>query len=423
MDESHDDRRRIADGESAILSLADVRQPGTIERREEEGSVRYTDVLLIAPGVWTDANSRQRIWYSPEGIQNSADNWADDRLNLLHEQEDETLEIGHVDTASTYVDETGNLYGDLVLHRDNDASRLADDSLKRALETGGAEGIRGPSVELRGEEYRWNSEHEAHELVEGTFTGVGLVGLGLTAGPASKPADFARQTAARAVALADGDGDPPVYTLDNDHEMTIDTETVRQRLADEGVELDDVDDDTLETALADALETEASDPDPDDPPADGTEADLQEDEDDEDEAEEQTDGDDTPEDEDEDDGDDETDMSALVEQLNANFGEVQERLEALDQRLTSLEDETEQLRTSDTSMTEIADQLETLADGAAEAETVSDLESRLEALESEPEEPKSLADGASFDDDYDTDPIVTEMGGSDPTRPRVTFDP
>jgi hypothetical protein len=259
-----------AEGQLAHVTLAALQNPGAITRDEEEdGKVRYGNVLLLAPGVWGDAGSGRHILYSEEGIANSADNWTDTTVNLFHERDNETAAVGDVDTDSIYIGEDdGGLYGDIVLHMDNPASKFADEALQEALATNGREGLQGPSVELRGEDYRWNDEHGVHELVEGTFNGLGLVGLGVSPGPGSEDAAFAEQTRERAVALA-STGEADVLTPDTTHD-TMNESELRERLAAEDVPIDadEADEDELRQ-LAAAFDVELADDDDDDPDGDG----------------------------------------------------------------------------------------------------------------------------------------------------------
>lgn len=348
-----------------VHALNAVENPGDIERVEEgDGAVRYTDVMLLAPGVWTDSESRMQVDYSAEGIKNSVDNWQDDTVNLLHDVDNEVSEVGRVDTESVYADDMGNLYGDVVLHRENAASEYADEAMRSALESGGAEGLGGPSVEIAAD--RLDDGATPPELVEATFSGLGLV-----SNPASKPVDFSRQAAQRAVALADG-SDAGCFTLqEEDHDMdtTIDTDELRARLSDAGVDLDDdVDDETLQAAAESALELQEDEDGDDDP----------DDEEPDDESDSEDGGDDEPEEEEE--GDD----------VDIDMSELAERQEALEQRLTSLEDELQQLQSADEELSELREDL-------AAAERVDDLAERLSELEDEPEDPNSLADAGADD--------------------------
>jgi len=386
------------------VALADLQNPGAITREEEpDGTVRYGNVLLLAPGVWGDAGSGQHILYSKEGIANSADNWADNTVNLFHERENEVTDVGTIDTDSIYLGEgDGGLYGDIVLHMDNPASEFADEALQNALETNGREGLQGPSVELRGEEYRWNEDEGVHELVEGTFNGLGLVGLGVSPGPGSKDAAFAEQTRERAVALA-SDGGANVLTQQT---TTMHRNHILEQLRERGVELgDDPDDETLQT-LAEAFDIALQD---DDTDGDGDPDDGGDDE--------------TQPDDDDNVQDDENGVDMSLEDVAGRVDEIAdqvatnaERIDAMAEQFDELEDGTNLSDLFDT-VSEVSEQLETLA----EAETVEALDERLQAIENEPEDPTSLADvgGAERTDDEDKR-VLTEMGPNATQKPRVS---
>lgn len=398
------------EGQLAHITLAELQNPGAISRTEQpDGTVRYENVLLLAPGVWGDAGSGRHILYSEEGIANSADNWADTTVNLFHERDNETAAVGDVDTDSIFLgDDDGGLYGDIVLHMDNPASEFADEALQEALETNGREGLQGPSVELRGEDYRWNDDHGVHELVEGTFNGLGLVGLGVSPGPGSEDAAFAEQTRERAVALASS-GEASVLTPDTttDTHETMNPTELRERLAaeDAPIDVDGTDDDDLRQ-LAAAFDIELQD----------------EDDEDEDEADESggegdgMDGDE-PDEGDEDDVDiNLEDVAAQVEDIGQRVAENSERIDAMAERFEELDDGSSLSELFDT-VSEMTERLETLAD----ADDVEELEQRLQAIEDEPQAPTSLADvdgdeQTAADDD---DKVRQEMGLNAPQKPSV----
>lgn len=358
-----------------VFALAGLENPGDIERVEEDGRVRYTNVKLLAPGKWTDAESRTEVNYSADGIQASVDNWEDDTVNLLHDVDNDVSEVGSVDTDEVFADDRGNLYGPIVLDMDSPASEYADQALQSALESGGAKGLGGPSVEIAAD--RLDDSAQPPELVEATFSGLGLVKR-----PASKPVDFARQTAERAVALSGADS--ALYTRQEDQmDTNIDTDELRARLSEQGVELgDDLGDDDLRSAVGDAIELE------NDEEEDGEDGDDSEGNDEE------------PEDDPDDDEEGEpSEMEAAVEQ-------IAEELQAVKERLQIIEDETEQLRSEDADLSDIQETLEDLAD----AERVDSVEERLEALEDEPEEPNSLADAQPDTPQRNTGEHTTSFG-------------
>ena len=390
------------------ITLADIQEPGAIERIEQDdGSVRYTDVLLLAPGVWGDAGSGRHIYYSPEGIENSADNWSDNTINLFHERENEIVDVGSVDTDEVFVDGDGNLYADLVFTRANDASRLADDLLQQALETNGREGIQGPSVELRGEDYRFNETHGTHELVEGTFNGLGLVGLGVGPGPGSKDAAFEKQTRDRAVALSDAE-DASLFTRHDDTSiMELDEQITL--LSEHGIDVDtdDVDEDTVQQLLEALKLQEDDDGEDDDEDGDGSD-------------DEGGDGDDNPSDDDED-GDDDMDLAGRIDDLAEQVKQNAENIESISQATEALQDESFSLKDIVESVTSLSESVEDFVEEERFDEvetTLGEIDERIEDLEGDLEPPTSLAD---VDEQTDEDSgWTTTDWGSDPARPRVT---
>lgn len=378
------------------ITLAELQDPGAIERVEESGTVRYTNILLLAPGIWGDAGSGRHILYSPEGIENSADNWEDDTVNLFHERENEVTDVGRVDTESVYLGEdTGGLYADVVLHMDNPASEFADEALQNALETDGREGIQGPSVELRGEEYRFNESEGVHELVEGTFNGLGLVGLGVSPGPGSKDAAFAEQTRNRAVALA-GTEHADVLTLQNN--VTMNTDHVLEQLRERGISVgDDPDEDTL-TTLAEAFDLELQE--------------EEEEEDEEEESEEQNEEETEEEEEEEDVEINLEEVATRVEEIGSTVAENSERIDAMAERFEDVDDSAS-LSDLFKTVSNVSETLETLA----EAETVEELDQRLSDLEDTEEEATSLADVGAVDQSDDDEKFIVEMGENAPQKP------
>ncbi len=371
------------------LAIHELQEPGRIERVEQgNGRVRFKDLMLLSPGIWTDAASRQAIYYGPKGIKSAAENITENRVNFLHEREDETWMVGEFDPDTVYVDDKGRLFADVIIDTTKAAGQLADEALTKALETNGTQGIEGPSVEIRGLDYEWNEDKGAKEIIEAELNGLALVGVGISPGPASETASFAHQTRERAVALAEGDGPTPRILRLNMSDRAPDGETVpgtdeptmpdeahklanrlladmdKREVADivadtwDGLSVDDV----LEI-LDDAQEAIAPDEaEPEEAPDDEGEADMGEDEDEEDEA-------DLEQDEDEEDEPPEATMATELREL------IQALREDLEQRLADLEA-----------------QLADLDDQAATTEALSDVDQRLAKLENEPKDPKSLAD-------------------------------
>lgn len=179
----------------------------TVQRIEEgEKGVRYKNVMLLSPGEWTDAGSGQQAYYPPETIKQYADEWEDNTLNFLtgsrHEPDNQVAQVGIVDTDTATTDSMGNLYADLVLHGRTSASDDAIGLMDLALETEGEQGVGGPSVEIAGVEGQvdWDADRGMNRLEKMPFTGCALVNT-----PASKPVAMEEQLADRNVALASGE--------------------------------------------------------------------------------------------------------------------------------------------------------------------------------------------------------------------------
>lgn len=170
-------------------------------KRVEEGDtgVRYEQIMLLAPGEWTDAGSGETIYYAPDAIERSAENWVDNQLNIYHKPGEPLKNVGYVDTETVDVDGEGRLYADIVLHGRTSASKDAIGLMDLAMETGGDQGLGGPSVEIPQDKVEWDDDMGALRSIEMEFSGVGLV-----QNPASKPVAFAEQFSGRGVALADG---------------------------------------------------------------------------------------------------------------------------------------------------------------------------------------------------------------------------
>jgi hypothetical protein len=170
----------------------------------DDDKVTYTNVMLLGPGVWTDAGSGQTIHYAPDAIKRSVDNWVDSRgepvekaqLNHSHDPHTPGENIGHVPVDSVYADAEGNMYGDIVFHRLTQRSKEMDRLMREALRTDGQEGLGGVSVEIPMDETEWDSERGLERMTEMWFSGVGVV-----MNPASETVAFGAQ-AERAVALS-----------------------------------------------------------------------------------------------------------------------------------------------------------------------------------------------------------------------------
>jgi len=347
--------------ENAAFRLAaedNIQNPDDIERVEEDGgAVRYTDIMLLAPGTWTDAASQQTIWYAPDAIKQSAANWSDDVVNLLHDQND-VSEVGRVDADSVYADDDGRMYGDLVLSGESGASQYAVELMDAALSDDEDSILGGPSVEITDDTTEWDDTRGLEKMVEMTFSGVGLV-----TEPASKPAAFDSQTRERAVALADADIDKDDIQL-----MTRELEVSREDFAEFVAENYDVSEEEALEMIDDGAASQMTEMVKD---LLRGEAEEMEDSDDEDDDEEEMKDSEDDEDEEEDRiyGEDEV-------------AELQDRIDELESRLADAEGDDGD---------EVAEKLSDIED------QVVDIEKRLSDLESEPQT-KSLAAPDDVDD-------------------------
>jgi hypothetical protein len=188
-----------------------------IKRVEEDGKVRYTNVMLLGPGEWTDAASRTTILYAPDAIRESAQNWIDPRtgndvekapLNHFHEHDVPSENVGHVDVGTVHADDRGHLYGDIVFHMRTQRSEEMESMMRLAMEENGQEGLGGVSVEIPMDETRWDDDRQMERMTEMWFSGAAVV-----MNPASATVNFAKQSE-RAVALSGEAGPRSVYLRD-----------------------------------------------------------------------------------------------------------------------------------------------------------------------------------------------------------------
>ncbi|AHG00910.1 hypothetical protein HALLA_12060 [Halostagnicola larsenii XH-48] len=202
-----------------LAALAEFRNPGDIRRIEMDGDgVKYENVMLLAPGAWTDAGSRSTAIYSAEGIRASAENWVDPEtgddveeaeINFLHgpalHNAASLGDIGTIPTDSIIVDDQDRMYGDIKLHGESPASQASIELMDEVLESADDPGTQtppvGPSVEIVGEESETDPETGASRLTEMWYSGVGLV-----FGPASRPVEMEQQARGRAIAMAEDHG-------------------------------------------------------------------------------------------------------------------------------------------------------------------------------------------------------------------------
>ncbi|MDX1744379.1 MAG: hypothetical protein R3324_00440 [Halobacteriales archaeon] len=184
-------------------TLAHERHP--IERIEEGEKVRYTNIMLLGPGEWTDAASRTTLYYAPDAIKRSAGNWVDPRtgeavtkapLNHNHDHGAPSENIGHIPVDSVWADEQGHLFSDVVFHMKTSRSQEMEAMMKLAMDTDGEEGLGGISVEIPSDETTWDDTRNLERMVEMWFSGAGVVQH-----PASATVAFGKQ-AERARAMS-----------------------------------------------------------------------------------------------------------------------------------------------------------------------------------------------------------------------------
>lgn len=368
-----------------ILQLADL-ETKPIEREElGENEVAYRHVKILQAGTWTDSNSRETIWYSPEGLSNMQLT-EDNAVNIMHDSGNEISEVGRMENLQ---EEDGSLFADIILTTDSNAGGYADENFQQTLETEGAEGFGGPSVEIPadGQQVELNKEKGVKELVAGKIDGLGLV-----KNPASKPVSFARQTAQRGVALSDGE--QTVMKLESERSL-MDPEEAREILEKFGFDTGDMDDEDVVDMLKDMGDEIM------DYMEEGEGEEMGDYEDDEEEDDEETEMQEGEEEEDEE--EEEMDMES--------------KIQSLEERLSNLEDMAESAMMEG----ELSEELEAATQDLADAETVQELEEakqeldkRLSELEEQPENPRSLSDNGESEADEEKN--VTPIGTHDDIR-------
>lgn len=362
---------------------------GKIQRLEEgDNTVRYTKVKLLGPGAWTDSGSGETILYSPKTMQN-LEIREDNAGNIMHDADNEVSETGHIDNSEVVKDETG-IYADIVIDTSNAAGQYADENMQKTLETNGAKGFGGPSVEIdaEGQEVEYNQSRGLKELVKGFISGFGLV-----KNPAAKNTAFARQTAQRGVALSAPKGQTH-YRLEDRGISMADIEEIRETMDSAG--MGDTIDDMTDEEVMDFAENLHEDLMSDLGDSDGEDIENEEDGEYEDE-------------------DDEEDTEMADE-------DMAEELQALRQRLEVLEDEMQSMSAmSQEEGEELSEELETAKEELAEAETVAELSESLEEVQKElsevktttkelseqPTKPRSLSDNDNDPDDGPTGRVTT----------------
>lgn len=182
----------------------------TVRRVEnDDGSVTYKNLAILAPGEWTDAASETTLFYSPEAIQRIAEDpdehVVETSVNVNHENQDQLKQVGSFDPSSLTTDDQGVLYSDLTLHGRTQASEDTIGLVDLALETEGEQGAGGPSVEIprEGEQTEWDRERGMERMVQ-----FDLGGLAIVTRSASEDVGFENQFAERAIAMSDGDEVP-----------------------------------------------------------------------------------------------------------------------------------------------------------------------------------------------------------------------
>jgi len=348
--------------------LAHRELAGPIERQElDDGGVRYTNIKLLSHGVWTDANSKEPTEYIPKNLEIEAGA----TVNIAHDGDNEVAEVGEIDAESATV-EDGDMFADIVLHRENAASEFADENLQQTLETNGQKGFGGPSVEIPAEGL---VVEEGGELGYPVVEEGKIAGLGLVEEPASKPTAFDTQTRNRAVALSAQTDKALLLQKRNMAEI----EEVRSTLEQFGFDTDDMDDDDV-MDMAESLHDDLME-----------NLDMAEHDDEYEEEEE----------------DDDTDMAG-------NMNELMDRVETLEAELETLRGE----MMDEQAMSE---ELEDAKEELAAAETVAELEEakdeldkRLSELENQEKETKTLADGQNTE----TEGEDTEYSPISPSQSR-----
>lgn len=351
-------------------------------KREElgEGKVAYRNLKLLTSGVWTDAGSQETVWYSPEGIRN-LEVTDDNAVNIMHDVDNDVSTIGEIE-AGSLEEEGGSLFGDVIIDTSTAAGEYADENMQKSLETNGTKGFGGPSVEIdaEGQKIEFNESKGLPELKAGRLSGLGLV-----KNPASKPVSFARQTANRGVALADGDNAKGLY-LQRD---SMNAKAVKNALENNGIDAAELSDDQLSSIAESLLEDD-------------------EDKDEEEEEEEMEDGEEEEEMPDEGEKEEtESEESDDEEETEMEGEEIQVIQEQIDDLWSAVEEMKEAMM----SESELSEELESAKEELADADTVQELseakeelDKRLSELEDEPEKPKTLSDGdnGDWDPTYET---------------------
>jgi len=390
-----------------------------IERVEEgENAVRYRNLKLLSPGVWSDAGSQTATYYPPEGIAALEAHYNDDEhdgppVNIMHDLDMDTFEAhdasvaGHIDPETLDTDDDGNLYGDFVLDTSTGAGQFADENLQSTLENEGTVGFGGPSVEIPAEGLQ--QEHDAQRDMPRVDGGL-LSGVALVMDPASKSVNFAREAARRPVAMSASGESGKVLVHESVDMRTLEAEPddVRDALDRYGLGdvIGDMDDEEM-MDFADRLHDDIMDL-----LAESDDTALEYDDKEKDDYEDKEKGEHEEEEEEEED--------AEMEEGD-DLETVMERVQNLSSRLEDVEDAVSQAMTAEDVDAELED---AAGNKLADAESVKtlteakdELETRIAELEDQPAESKTLTDaqgGEDFDwstadDGIDYDPATGSM--------------
>ena len=397
----------MGDSHAQYLTLKSL-DTEPIERIDEgDGLVRFTSIRLLSPGVWSDAGSETATYYPPEGIANLEAHYDPDKhdgppVNIMHDLDMDEFEpheasvAGHIDPDTLDTDDEGNLYGDLVFNTSNGAGQYAAENLEATLNSEGAVGFGGPSVEIPAEGLQ-QTHDQARDLprVDGGL----LSGAGMVFNPASKSVNFAREAARRPIAMADGSKDAKALTLESDsmsdgNQLEADPANVRDALDQYGLGevIGDMDDEEMMDFASrlhdDIMDLLAE--------SDDTEMEYDDKEKDDYEDKEKRKYEDDEEDEED---------TEMEEDSNDDMDALRDTVANISSRLEDVEDALSQAMTAEDVDAELED---ATGNKLADIETVktlqeqkAELEQRVEELENVGKESKTLTDAQDADSDFD----------------------
>ena len=380
-------------------------EPEPIERVEADGdTVRFRNLKLLSPGVWSDAGSQTATYYPPEGIANLEAHYNESEhngppVNIMHDLDMDTFEAheasvaGYVDPETLDTDDDGNLFGDVVFDTSKGAGQFADENLQSTLENKGAVGFGGPSVEIPGEglQQTHDPQRDMPRVDGGRLTGVAMV-----MDPASKSVNFAREAARRPIAMADGSKDAKALTLEDEdmRALEADPADIRDALDQYGLGdvIGDMDDEEMMDFAGrlhdDIMDLLAE--------SDDTALEYED-------KEKEDDYEDKEKEEHEDDDDEED--TEMEDEPNDDIGALQDSVANLSSRLEDVEDALSQAMSAEDVSAELED---ATGNKLADAETVKtlqaekeELEQRVEELENVGKESKTLTDAQDAEEDFD----------------------